>query len=138
THMIENRMIGKGSSRSGFHAGAMGESAGDLVAGEYLDENGYVPTSDENRFAVGPYATGNKVTGIRDYPLDGDMAGGVPEQSKQLLVNALNFSNIGFDVTGNEVHADGEIWNATNFRTRALLNDKYKKNFPPDDQDLQE
>src|SRR6185436_20670644 len=25
-----------------------------------------------------------------------------------------------------------------NFRTRALLMDKYKKNFPPDDQDLQE
>ncbi len=134
THMIENRMIGKGSSRSGFHAGAMGESAGDLVATEYLDENGFLPSDDAGRYSVGPYATGNKVTGIRDYALDGPMAGGVPEQSKQLMINTLNFSDIGFDVTGNEVHADGEIWNALNFRTRALLIDKYKKNFPFDDQ----
>jgi len=138
THMIENRMIGKGNTRAGFHAGALGESVADLVATEYLEENGLLPSDDAGRYAVGPYATGNKVTGIRDYPLDGPMAGGVPEQSKQLLINALNFSDMGFDVTGPEVHADGEIWNAVNFRTRGLLIDKYKKNFPFDDQDLQE
>jgi hypothetical protein len=116
----------------------MGESAGDLVAAEYQDENGYLPAGDSRRYATGVYATGNKITGIRDYALDGDMAGGVPEQSKQLLINALNYRDIGFDVTGPEVHADGEIWNATNFRTRALLINKYKKDFPFDDQDRQE
>ncbi len=41
-HMIENRMIGKGNIRAGFHAGAMGESFGDLNALEYLNENGFV------------------------------------------------------------------------------------------------
>src|SRR4051794_17198 len=138
THMIENRMIGKGNTRSGFQAGAMGESAADLNATEYLDENGFLPSDDAGRYVEGAYATGNKVTGIRDYPLDGDMAGGVPEQSKQLLINALNFSDVGFDVTGPEVHADGEIWNAVNFRTRALLIDKYKKDFPFGNRDLQE
>ncbi|MFL6014080.1 MAG: M36 family metallopeptidase [Gaiellaceae bacterium] len=136
-HMIENRMIGKGAQRSGFHAGAMGESFGDLDAMEYLDENGFVPTSDENPYSVGPYATGNKEQGIRDYALNYPMAGGVPEQSKQLKINSLNFSDIGFDVTGNEVHADGEIWSATNFRIRAALIEKYKKDFPFSDKDLQ-
>ena len=60
-HMIENRMIGKGASRSGHHAGAMGESFGDFDAMEYLNSNGFVPTRDENPFAIGTYATGNKV-----------------------------------------------------------------------------
>ena len=59
THMIENRMIGKGDQRSGFQAGAMGEAAGDLVAIEQLNENGLVPTGDENPFAAGTSATGN-------------------------------------------------------------------------------
>ena len=48
-HMIENRMIGKGSNRSGHHAGAMGESFGDMNGMEYQNANGFVPTSDENR-----------------------------------------------------------------------------------------
>ena len=37
-HMIENRMIGKGDRRAGDHAGAMGESSGDLMAMEYLND----------------------------------------------------------------------------------------------------
>jgi hypothetical protein len=49
THMIENRMIGKGSNRTGHHAGAMGESWADMFGMEYQNENGFVPTSDENR-----------------------------------------------------------------------------------------
>ncbi len=35
-HMIENRMIGKGNVRSGHHAGAMGESHGDLFGMEVV------------------------------------------------------------------------------------------------------
>ena len=60
THMIENRMIGKGSHRSGFHAGAMGESVADLDATEYLDENGFLPSDDAGRYVEGPYATGTR------------------------------------------------------------------------------
>ena len=30
----------------------------------------------------------------------------------------LNFSDIGFDLTGPEVHADGEIWVASNLRVQ--------------------
>ena len=43
-HMIENRLIGKGAP-FGHHAGAMGESHGDLMAMEYLNENGFVPSA---------------------------------------------------------------------------------------------
>jgi extracellular elastinolytic metalloproteinase len=77
-HMIENRMIGKGNHRSGFHAGLMGEAFGDLVAMEYLNENGFVPTGGENRFAVGTYATGNKEHAIRNYAMNYPQTGPFP------------------------------------------------------------
>ena len=84
THLIENRMIGKGNFRTGHHAGAMGESHSDLTAMEYLNENDLVPTDDENPYAVGTYATGNKVRAIRNYGMNFPMSGGVPEPSEQL------------------------------------------------------
>ena len=136
-HMIENRMIGKGNVRSGHHAGAMGESFGDLNGMEYQNENGFVPTDDENRYAAGTYDTGNKLRAIRNYGMNFPMSGGVPEPGKQLNINALNFSDMGYDVTGPQVHANGEIWSATNFRIRTLLADKYDDDFPYDDEDLQ-
>ncbi len=138
THMIENRMIGKGANRSGHHAGAMGESHADLTAMEYLNEFGYVPTGSENRYAVGAYATGNSVRGIRNYGMNFPRSGDVPEPSEQLLVNALNFSDMGYDVTGPQVHADGEIWSKVNFEIRKALSNKYDQRFPPDDAELQE
>ncbi len=138
THMIENRMIGKGASRSGHHAGAMGESHSDLTAMEYLNEFGYVPTGGENPYAVGTYATGNKDRGIRNYGMNYPESGGVPEPSRQLLVNALNFSDMGYDITGPQVHADGEIWSKVNFAIRKALSDKYQGQFPAGDADLQE
>jgi extracellular elastinolytic metalloproteinase len=137
THLIENRMIGKGNFRTGHHAGAMGEAHADLTAMEYLQENGFVPTDDENPYAVGTYATGNKVRAIRNYGMNFPMSGGVPEPSKQLMVNALNFSNMGYDLTGPQVHADGEIWSKVNFAIRKALMSKYDLRFPPDDADLQ-
>jgi hypothetical protein len=138
THMIENRMIGKGVGRSGHHAGAMGESIADMNAMEYVNEYNFLPTSDENRYAVGVYATGNKLRAIRNYGMNMPMSGGVPTPSNQLNINALNFSDMGYDVTGPQVHADGEIWSASNFRIRTLLNDKYDDDFPSGDADLQE
>ncbi|HEX6625908.1 MAG TPA: M36 family metallopeptidase [Pyrinomonadaceae bacterium] len=138
-HMIENRMIGKGANRSGHHAGAMGESNGDLNAMEILNEYGFVPVAGENPYAVGAYATGDKERGIRNYGMNFPMSGGVPEPSKQLMINALNFSNMGydpfFDLAGGltPVHADGEIWSATNFDIRQALVEKYNATHPASD-----
>jgi extracellular elastinolytic metalloproteinase len=88
----------------------MGESWSDLDAVEYLHENGYVPTGGENPFSVGAYATGNKAVGIRDYAIND---------------NPLNYSDLGFDTAGAEVHADGEVWNAVNYELRQALVAKY-------------
>ena len=138
THMIENRMIGKGvANRTGFHAGAMGEAAGDLVSIEQLNENGLVPTGDENPFATGTYATGNKLRGIRNYAANFPMTGAFPEPGVYPQVDPLNFSDIGYDLTGPEVHADGEIWVAINFELREALNAKYDAQFPQTDRTLQ-
>jgi hypothetical protein len=137
THMIENRTIGKGSNRSGFHAGSMGEGSGDLFAIEMLNEYGLVPTNGENRYATGTYATGNKLRGIRNYAGNFPSTGAFPTPSTYPEVNPLNFSDIGFDLTGPEVHADGEIWIAMNFELRKALVAKYNAQFPESDQALQ-
>jgi extracellular elastinolytic metalloproteinase len=136
-HMIENRMISKGATRAGFHAGAMGEAFGDLDGIEYLNENGFVPTDGENPFATGTYATGNKVHGIRNYVMNWARTGDFPTPGVQPHVNPLNFSDIGYDVAGNEVHSDGEIWVATNNSIRDALIDKYNHDFPASDKALQ-
>ncbi len=105
THAISNRMIaGPDQGISSEQGGAMGESWGDLVAGEYMFSHGY--KTGGNPWAVGPYATGNKSAGIRDYAIN---------------KNPLNYSNYGFDSTGDEVHSDGEIWNAAMWDVRQAL-----------------
>jgi len=119
THLISNRMVaGPDSGLSGYQAGSMGESWSDLDAVEYLNENGYVPTNGENPFSVGAYVTGNPQKGIRDYSIDD---------------NPLNYSDLGFDTAGPEVHADGEIWNGVNWSIRQALVDKYNATFPASD-----
>jgi extracellular elastinolytic metalloproteinase len=123
THAISNRMVGgPDAGISGAQGGSMGESWSDLDAAEYLFANGFVPTSDEDPTAVGIYATQNKKVAIRDY---------------SLAVNPLNYSNIGFDTPGPEVHADGEIWNGTNWDVRQALIDKYNAQYPYTDMVLQ-
>ena len=137
-HLIENRMIGKGGTRSGHHAGAMGESNGDLNGMEILNEYGFVPVTDENPYAVGVYATGNKDRAIRNYGMNFPRTGAFPTPGVSLvrsgggrpLANPLNFSDIGYDITGSQVHADGEIWSATNFDIRQALIDKYGAGTP--------
>jgi extracellular elastinolytic metalloproteinase len=136
-HMIENRMIGKGNVRSGHHAGAMGESHADLMGMEVVNEYGFTPVNDENPYAVGVYDTGNKQRAIRNYGMNFPTSGGVPEPGKQLMIDALNFSDMGYDVTGPQVHADGEIWSKTNFVLRQLLVEKYNKQYPVSDEELQ-
>ncbi len=123
THLISNRMVGgPDAGLTGAQAGAMGESWSDLDALEYEHEYGLVPTGGENPWSVGAYVTGNRYRGIRDYPLD---------------ANPLNYSDVGFDVPGPEVHADGEIWNAVNYDIRQALVEKFDDRYPSSDRALQ-
>jgi extracellular elastinolytic metalloproteinase len=124
-HMIENRMIGKGNRRSGFHAGAMGESFADFDAMEHLNNYGFVPVGGEDPWAVGAYVTGNPIRAIRNYNMSFRSSGEFPQPGTYARVNPLNFSDIGYDLTGPQVHADGEIWSATNFDIRELFLARY-------------
>ena len=136
-HLIEVRQIGKGASRSGHHTGAMGESHSDLMAVEYLNEHGFVTPDTENPFSVGAYVTGNDVRAIRNYGMNFDRAGTFPAPGLAPLVNPFQFGDIGYDITGPQSHADGEIWSATNFDIREALVAKYNGDFPASDANLQ-
>ncbi|WP_148612733.1 M36 family metallopeptidase [Nocardioides rubriscoriae] len=114
THAISNRMVGgPDEGLTSEQGGAMGESWSDQDAAEYQFAHGY--SNGGNVWAVGAYATGNKTVAIRDYAINH---------------NPLNYSNYGFDTTGPEVHADGEIWNGTQWEVRQALVKKYDKQFP--------
>ncbi len=133
THAISNRMVaGPDAGLVGTQSGAMGESWSDLTGMEYLNEFGLVPTNGESRYAVGAYVTGNQDRGIRNY---------------NMSASPLNYSDVGFDFVCNQtilgpdvegtcpdgrtqVHADGEIWSATNFELRRAFIDKYNGSFP--------
>src|SRR5205085_7451262 len=106
---------------SGQQAGSMGESWSDQDALEYLWEHDAFLKS-ENPWALGPCVTGNDKTGIRDYALNHD---------------PLNFGDIGFDIPGPEVHADGEIWNGTANSLRRALVDRWNSRYPASDARLQ-
>jgi extracellular elastinolytic metalloproteinase len=124
-HMIENRMIGKGFRRQGSHAGAMGESNGDLHGMEYLNSNRFVPIDGENPHSVGAYATGNPLRAIRNYDMSFKSTGEFPREGRYPEVNPLNFGAVAYDIVGEQEHADGEIWSATNFDIRSLYLDRY-------------
>jgi extracellular elastinolytic metalloproteinase len=114
-HAITNRMIagpdtGIGSSQGG----AMGESWSDLIAAEYLFENN-LRAPGNSPFVIGAYVTGNQVNGIRNY--DGSKS-------------PLNYSDVGWDLVGPQVHADGEIWTATNLRLREAFLRRYGAGTP--------
>lgn len=133
THAISNRMAGgPDASLTGTQGRAMGEAWGDLAGMEILNEFGLVPTNNESRYAVGAYATGNYQRGIRNYNMSS---------------SPLNYSDVGYDFVCNaplvapeiegtcpdgrtQVHADGEIWSATNFAIRQALVSKYNGSFP--------
>jgi len=133
THMISNRMVaGPNANLSGNQAGAMGESWSDQAAAEFLNSQALVPVADENPFAVGPYVTGDKVAGIRNYGMN---------------ASPLNYSDVGYDFACNQggtctqrtqVHADGEIWSATNYDIRQALIEAYNDSFPAGDIGLQQ
>jgi hypothetical protein len=137
THLIENRMIGKGGTRTGHHAGAMGESYSDLNAVEYLNEYRLTPVSGESPFAVGSYVTGNKQRAIRNYNMSWARTGALPSPGAAPQVNPLNFGDLGYDLTGGQVHADGEIWSAVNYDLRQALVAKYNGQYPASNAALQ-
>jgi extracellular elastinolytic metalloproteinase len=132
-HLISNRMVaGPNANLSGDQAGGMGESWSDLDAAEFLNSQALVPLADENPFAVGAYVTGDKVAGIRNYGMN---------------MSPLNYSDVGYDFACNQagvcirrsqVHADGEIWSATNYDIRQALIEAYNDSFPADDLALQQ
>ncbi|GAA1029076.1 hypothetical protein GCM10009557_16290 [Virgisporangium ochraceum] len=115
THAITNRMIaGPDTGIGSAQGGAMGESWGDLMAMEYMAEYGFRPPG-ETPFVTGGYATGNLTQGIRNY----DMSR-----------SPLNYSDVGYDLVGQQVHADGEIWSATNVRVRNAFVQRYGAGTP--------
>lgn len=110
SHAISGRLIGGPNlGWSGQQAGSMNESHSDLFAMEYQYEYGFRPAGD-TPFVEGAYVTGNNKVGIRDYDISR---------------NPLNYSDFSFDLTGPEVHADGEIWNTIGFSLRQAMIDKY-------------
>jgi hypothetical protein len=125
THMIENRLIGKGANRSGFHAGAMGESWSDFISMEYQNEYRPVRGDRPEPWTVGTYVTGNPDRGIRNFNMAYPPAGEFPQQRRDVEVGALTFASMGYDIVGPQVHADSQIWSATNHDIRSLLLDRY-------------
>jgi hypothetical protein len=110
THAISNRMVaGPNAGLTGPQAGAMGESWSDLMAMEYLNEHGYVPVG-QNPFTIGEYVTSDGNAGIRNY---------------NMSASPLNYSDVAYDLVGQQVHADGEIWSATNLDIRQAFVARY-------------
>jgi hypothetical protein len=125
SHMIENRLIGKGNGRSGFHAGALGESWGDMLGTAH--QNDFRPAAGDRTepWTVGGYVTGNSHRGIRNFNMADPPAGMFPQAGRDVKVAALNFGSMGYDIVGPQVHADSQIWSATNHDIRALLLERY-------------
>ncbi|MEW9548204.1 M36 family metallopeptidase [Nonomuraea sp. NPDC050783] len=110
THAISGRMIGgPNAGWSGAQAGAMNESTSDLFAMEYLFEYGFRPPG-ATPYVTGGYVTGDKRRGIRNY----DMSR-----------SPLNYSDLNYDLVGQQPHADGEIWSATQFDVRDAFVKRY-------------
>ncbi len=123
THAISNRMVaGPDGNLLSEQGGAMGESWSDLVATEFQLAFGYEQPGGFSPTALGAYTTGNPERGIRNYPLE---------------ANPTNYSNYGSDTPGPEVHADGEIWNATQWDLRQAFIDRYEAEYPYGDARLQ-
>ena len=106
SHGLSNRYVGTEDGSLGTHqSGSMGEGWGDWYALDHLTRAGYQTDS-----VVGAYVTGNKVRGIRNWAYD---------------ANPTTFGDIGYDLVGPEVHADGEIWTATLWQMTKALRAKY-------------
>lgn len=105
-HGLSNRYVGTEDGALGGHqSGAMGEGWGDWYALNHLNGEGFQDDS-----VVGAYVTGNTERGIRNWASDHTEA---------------TFGDIGYDLSGPQVHADGEIWTATLWDVRRSLIAQY-------------
>jgi hypothetical protein len=104
-HGLSTRYVAGGEALGSQQAGSMGEGWGDWYGLNYLHREGL-----SSKSVVGEYATGNPVRGIRNWAYD---------------INPTNYGDIGYDLTGPEVHADGEIWTATIWQLRKRLVTQY-------------
>jgi hypothetical protein len=104
-HGLSTRYVAGGEALGSQQAGSMGEGWGDWYGLNYLHREGLTTKS-----VVGEYATGNPVRGIRNWAYD---------------ANPTNYGDFGYDLTGPEVHADGEIWTATIWQLRKRLVAQY-------------
>ncbi len=102
SHGLSNRYVAGGSALGSHQAGSMGEGWGDW----YALNHAYAAGLETTRAAVGAYVTGNATRGIRNYDYN---------------ANPTTFGDIGYDLTGPQVHADGEIWAATLWDLRKAL-----------------
>jgi extracellular elastinolytic metalloproteinase len=105
THGLSTRYVGGGEALNAQQSGSMGEGWSDWYALNHLYDAGL-----QSKAVVGEYVTGNATRGIRNWDYDH---------------NPLGFGDIGYDLTGPEVHADGEIWTATLWDLRKALVAKY-------------
>lgn len=101
THGLSTRLVGGGNALNRYQSGAMGEGWSDWYA-----LNHAFKASLETKPIVGAYVTGNHVRGIRNWNYD---------------ANPLNYSDLGYDLVGPEVHSDGELWTATLWDLRKAL-----------------
>jgi extracellular elastinolytic metalloproteinase len=104
-HGLSNRYVAGGEALGSHQSGSMGEGWGDWYALNYIHREGL-----DTKSVVGEYATGNPTRGIRNWAYD---------------ENPTTFGDIGYDLTGPEVHADGEIWTATLWELRKRLVAQY-------------
>src|SRR3954449_2196547 len=105
THGLSTRYVGGGEALNAQQSGSMGEGWSDWYALNHLYATGL-----QSKAVVGEYVTGNPTRGIRNWNYD---------------QNPLGFGDIGYDLTGPEVHADGEIWTATLWDLRKALVAKF-------------
>jgi hypothetical protein len=83
------------------HGGSMGEAWSDFFALHYLHEKGF-----ETRDEIGWYVTPSPNGGIRNWGL-----ADVP----------VTLADIGYDMSNEEVHSDGEIWNGVLWDLRLTM-----------------
>lgn len=101
SHALSTRLVAGGEALGSHQAGSMGEAWGDWFAMHYLIKNGL-----QDKAVVGAYVTGNEERGIRSWALED---------------SPLQYGDVGFDIIGPEVHADGEIWAAILWKVREDL-----------------
>src|SRR6266540_3410855 len=107
-HGLSNRYVSPEDGALGTHqSGSMGEGWSDWYALNHLDRTGLDTSS-----VVGKSVTGNTTRGIRNWSYDKD---------------PTNYGDVGYDLTGAEVHADGSIWTEILWQLRKALVAKYGK-----------